>query len=189
MGHVTILMLWPRKWPIWPFYKKLHRNFRFDDPLITKIIFSQWLQYCLLLKIMLPFLARLIVAPQARGRYKVTVSVFLNSGGSCWFLYKKYIQNRTDFYQKISKLLNQHFLTSTSSAGLIFLTFSLFFLVKPRLFVVFFTFLFSYFILHGQMHIRGFIPYFCGLMISLGKKLVHVVPSGSPYRLLDVSQS
>ena len=39
------------------------------------------------------------------------------------------------------------------------------------------------------MHIRGLIPYFCGLMIGLGKKLMHVVPSGSPSRLLEVSQS
>ena len=64
-------------------------------PLVSIIPRSIEDLYCLLLKIMLPFWARLIVAPPARGRYKVTLSVFLNSGGSCWFfvqeIYKLYL--------------------------------------------------------------------------------------------------
>ena len=50
---------------------------------------------------MWPFWARLIVAPPARGRYKVTLSVFLNSGGSCWF----FVQ---EIYTKSNGLLSKN---------------------------------------------------------------------------------
>ena len=54
--------------------------------------------YCLLLKIMLPFWARLMVAPPARGRKKVTLLVFRNSGGGCWFYVQKlYVKSKNTY--------------------------------------------------------------------------------------------
>ena len=143
--------------------------------------------YCLLLKIMLPFWARLIVAPPARGRWKVTLSVFLNSGGSCWFLVQ-------EIYVKSNGLLSNNtyvfeptfsdiYFTGWFNFSAIFSSFSGLTAFISGICHFFLLFLFFYLILHGQMHIRGLNSYFCGLMIGLGKKLVHVVPSGSPDRL------
>ena len=65
--------------------------------------------------IMWPFWARLIVAPPARGRYKVTLSVFLNSGGSCWF----FVQ---EIYTKSNGLLSKNAFVFESTFSDIYFT-------------------------------------------------------------------
>ncbi len=61
-------------------------------------IWASWGQtrfYWVLPKIMWPSWARLIVAPPASGQLKVTLSVFLNSGGSWWFFeHEIYIKSK-----------------------------------------------------------------------------------------------
>ena len=82
--------------------------------------------------------------------------------------------------------------TSPSPAGLLFLLFSLLFLVLPRLSLVFgtfLTFLFFYLSSHGQMNTRGLISYLWRPLIGLGKKLVPLPLSGSCNRLLKISFS
>ena len=98
-------------------------------------------------------------------------------------LITKYISNRNSVYQKILTFLNHHSPTSPSPAGLLFLLFSLLFLVLPRLSLVFgtfLTFLFFYLSSHGQMNTRGLISYLWRPLIGLGRKLVHLPLSGNP---------
>ena len=134
--------------------------------------------------------ARLIMASPARGHLEVTLSVFLDSGGSwSFFVQEIYIKSNARL-SKNTNVFESSFFDNYFTGSFDFFYFLFFFSLTAFISGIwyFFAFLNFYWILHGHVNMRELISYLCMLLIGIGKKLVHVPLSGSHIRLLKIRQ-